>query len=67
MGSREKTEGWPCLTLDKQSRSVGICRSMDIDKVDGEGVEGNPDSVASLATMKQEVKHLLRVRMDAKG
>lgn len=32
MGSREKTEEWPCLTLNKQSRSVGICRSMDIDK-----------------------------------
>ena len=37
-------------------------RHMQIDKLDGQGVEGVPGWKASIASMKQELKHQLRVK-----
>lgn len=41
---------------------MDTCRYMEIDKLDGQGVEGVTGWKASIASMKQELKHQLRVK-----
>lgn len=55
-------DGWLRLTLNEERRSVDTCRYMEIDKLDGQEVEGVTGWKASIASMKQELKHQLRVK-----